>query len=194
MLPVLVFLSKYEIAWNLFLLGIMGLPMVEEDGVAVAVAVAVVGEDIEEIEDLNLFQKNLRLQRLSVDFHQIRFKEILIWSSTRLRYNFIATKADKTTRHFAMFVISSVDSLKHIDDLRAMTSPWCRKSNKSKEVKLCSGCSKLWSNYNYDYFFKRKSWVTSDSPKGDSSQMHVFLRFSNIKEGWGRRKIQRSDV
>ena len=49
--------------------------MVEEDGVVVAVAV--VEEDIE-IEDLNLFQKNLRLQHLSADFHQIRFKEILI--------------------------------------------------------------------------------------------------------------------
>ena len=54
----------------------MGLPMVEEDGVVVVVA-AVVVEDTE-IEDLNLFPKNLRLQRLSADFHQIRFKEILI--------------------------------------------------------------------------------------------------------------------
>ena len=52
----------------------MGLPMVEEDGVVVVVAVVV--EDIE-IEHRNLFQENLRLQRLSVDFHQIRFKEIL---------------------------------------------------------------------------------------------------------------------
>ena len=53
----------------------MGLPMVEEDGVVVVVAV--VEEDIE-IEDLNLFLKNLRLQRLSADFRQIRFKEILM--------------------------------------------------------------------------------------------------------------------
>ena len=52
----------------------MGLPMVEEDGVVVVVAVVV--EDIE-IEHRNLFQENLRLQRLSADFHQIRFKEIL---------------------------------------------------------------------------------------------------------------------
>ena len=126
----------------MFLLGITGLLMAEEDGVVVAAAVVVV-EDIEEIEDLNLFQKNLHLQHLSVDFHQIRFKEILIRSSKILRYNSIATKADKTTRHFAMYVISSVDSLKHINDLWAMTSPWCRKSNKSKNVKLCSDCSNL---------------------------------------------------
>lgn len=120
----------------------MELPMVEEDGVVV---VAVVVEEDIKIEDLNLFQKNLRLQHLSVDFHQIRFKEILIWSSKTLRYNFIDIEADKTTRHFAMFVISRVDSLQHVDNLRAMTSPWCRKSNKSKKVKLCSGYSKLWS-------------------------------------------------
>lgn len=55
----------------------MGLPMVEEDGVVVVVAVvALVVEDIE-IEVLNLFQENLHLLRLSADFHQIRFKEIL---------------------------------------------------------------------------------------------------------------------
>lgn len=47
----------------------MGLRMVEEGGVEVV--------DIG-IEDLDLFRKNLRLQRLSVDFHQIRFKEILM--------------------------------------------------------------------------------------------------------------------
>lgn len=50
----------------------MGLRMAEEGGVE-----EVVAEDIE-IEDLDLFRKNLRLQRLSVDFHQIRFKEILM--------------------------------------------------------------------------------------------------------------------
>lgn len=55
----------------------MGLHMVEEDGVVVA-AVVVVEEEDTEIEDLNLFRKNLRSQRLSADFHQIRFKEILI--------------------------------------------------------------------------------------------------------------------
>lgn len=102
----------------------MGLPMVEEDGVVVVAAVVV--EDIE-IEDLNLFQENLRLQRLSADFHRIRFKEILTRSSKILRYNFIAIKAGKTTRHFEMFVIISVHSLKHVDDLWAMISPWYRK-------------------------------------------------------------------
>ena len=55
----------------------MGLRTVEEDGVVVAVVAVAAVEDIE-IEDLNLFLKNPRLQRLSVDFHQIRFKEILI--------------------------------------------------------------------------------------------------------------------
>lgn len=57
--------------------------MVEEDGVVVVAAVVV--EDIIEIEDLNLYQQNLRLQRLSADFHRIRFKEILTRSSKILR-------------------------------------------------------------------------------------------------------------
>ena len=39
-----------------------------------------------------------------------------------IKVNFIAIKAGKTTRHFAMFVISSVHSLKHVDNLWAMTS------------------------------------------------------------------------
>ena len=76
LLSVSFFVAKCKIAWNLLLLlGTMGLRMVEVGGVEAAVVVVV--EDIE-IEDLDLFRKNLRLQRLSVDFHLIRFKEILM--------------------------------------------------------------------------------------------------------------------
>ena len=149
-----VFVSKCKIVGTLFPLGIMGLPMVEEDGVVVVVA-AVVVEDTE-IEDLNLFPKNLRLQRLSADFHQIRFKEILIRSSRTLRYNSIAIKADKTTRHFAMFVISSVDSSKHVDDLWTMTSLWCRKSVNRRKL----SCAVAVQNFDQPliYFFRPKTY------------------------------------